>query len=80
MQNLKPSQLDVQAELEALLEASDIYARRRIFLYVTETKKNNACGIRARLKNAVFMRIGMTAAQNDERGDQGLARTVDKIS
>ena len=24
------------------------------------------------------MRIGMTAAQNDERGDQGLARTVDK--
>ena len=24
------------------------------------------------------MRIGMTAAQNDDRGDQGLARTVDK--
>ena len=30
------------------------------------------------LKNEVLMRIGMTAAQNDERGDQGLARTVDK--
>ena len=26
------------------------------------------------------MRIGMIAAQNDETGDQGLARTVDKIS
>ena len=24
------------------------------------------------------MLIGMTAAENDERGDQGLARTVDK--
>ena len=36
--------------------------------------------LRQALKNAVFMRIGMTDAQNDERGDQGLARTVDKYS
>ena len=28
--------------------------------------------------SGVNIRIGMTAAQNDERGDQGLARTVDK--
>ena len=28
----------------------------------------------------VLMRIGMTAAENDETGDHGLARTVDKTS
>ena len=32
------------------------------------------------LQNKVLMRIGMTAAENDETGDHGLARTVDKTS
>ena len=41
MQSLKPSYLDTVAELEALVDASDIYATRPIFLYVTE-KKNKA--------------------------------------
>jgi len=30
------------------------------------------------LKHEVLMRIGMTAALNYERGDQGLARTVNR--
>ena len=33
-----------------------------------------------KLQNKVLMRIGMTAAENDETGDHGLARTVDKTS
>ena len=32
MQNLERSERDAVAELEALLEASDIYATRRIFV------------------------------------------------
>ena len=55
-----------------------ILATRRIFLYVTERKKPAALGQAS--KNEVLMHIGMTAAQNDERGDQGLARAVDKKS
>jgi hypothetical protein len=31
-------------------------------------------------ESTVLMRIGMTAAENDETGDHGLARTVNKTS
>ena len=41
-------------------------------------KKKAPAALGQALKNEVLMRIGITAAQNDERGDQGLARTVDK--
>ena len=39
-----------------------------------QKKKKAPAALGQALKNAVLMGIGMTAAQNDERGDQGLAR------
>ena len=45
-------EFDTLAEFETLLEASDIYATRRIFLYVTEEK--SACGIRASFNKRSF--------------------------
>ena len=52
------------------------YTEKRILL--KKNKKKAPAALGQALKNEVLMRIGMTAAQNDERGDQGLARTVDK--
>ena len=39
---------------------------------------NRAMAHEVSMDNGVNIRIGMSTAQNDERGDQGLARTVDK--
>ena len=59
--------------------AKMISATRRIFymqnLQINKKSKKNE----KTTDSGVNIRIGMTAAQNDERGDQGLARTVDKI-
>ena len=45
---------------------------------VSETTFLGVINNMSAFKTKVLMRIGMTAAQNDERGDQGLARTVGK--
>ena len=73
IQNLKPSYLDARAELEPLIEASAIDATRRSFCRLQKKKVPAALG--QAKKNAVLMCIGMTAAENDERSDKGLART-----
>ena len=46
-----------------------------VVMVVRQASKNEVL-----MDSGVNIRIGMTAAQNDERGDQGLARTVDKKS
>ena len=46
-------------------------------LYVFK-RRNNTHARKVTTDSRVNMRIGITAGQNDERGDQGLARTVDK--
>ena len=57
----------------------DVYEKNQIYmaLYVSK-RRNNTHARKVTTDSRVNMRIGITAGQNDERGDQGLARTVDK--
>ena len=57
----------------------DVYEKDQIYtaLYVFK-RRNNTHARKVTTDSRVNMRIGITAGQNDERGDQGLARTVDK--